>query len=96
MVKKLKMKISSRALQKKKRRKSGFAGKKHCRFCANDVNAASLDYKNASMLRSFITERGKILASRISGNCAKHQRLIANNVKNARIMALLPYTPTRY
>ena len=96
MVKKLKMKISSRALQKRKRRKSGFSGKKHCRFCANDANAASLDYKNASMLRSFITERGKILASRISGNCAKHQRLIANQVKNARIMALLPYTPTLY
>ncbi len=96
MVKKLKMKISSKALQKKKRRKSGFATSKHCRFCANDANAASLDYKDASMLRSFITERGKILASRISGNCAKHQRQIANDIKNARIMALLPYTPTLY
>ncbi len=90
------MKISSRALQKRKRRKSGFASKKQCRFCANDANAASLDYKNASLLKSFITERGKILASRISGNCAKHQRLLANSVKNARVMALLPYTAAQF
>ncbi len=96
MVKKLKMKISSRTLQKKKRRKSGFAGKKHCRFCANDTNAASLDYKNAFLLRSFITERGKILASRISGNCARHQRQLSGAIKNARIVALLPYTAARF
>ena len=95
MVKKLKMKISSRTFQKRKRRKSGFSGKKHCRFCATEANAATLDYKNASMLRSFITERGKILSSRISGNCARHQRRLSNEVKNARIMALLPYTSAR-
>ncbi len=96
MVKKLKMKISSRTLQKRKRRRGGFVGKKHCRFCANDVNAASLDYKNAFLLRSFITERGKILASRISGNCARHQRQLSNEIKNARVMALLPYTASRF
>ncbi len=88
----MKMKMSSRTLQKRKRRRSGFQGKKQCRFCANDMNAASLDYKNSPLLRSFITERGKILASRISGNCAGHQRQLANEVKNARVMALLPYT----
>lgn len=86
------MKLSSKTLQKRKRRRSTFQGKKQCRFCANDANAASLDYKNATMLRSFVTERGKILASRISGNCAGHQRQLAREVKNARIMALLPYT----
>ena len=91
MVKKLKMKISSATLQKRKKRRGGFTAKKQCRFCANDANAASLDYKNAGLLRGFITERGKILASRISGNCAKHQRHIALQIKNARIMALLPY-----
>lgn len=88
----MKMRMSSKTLQKKKRRRSGFQGKKHCRFCANDLNAASLDYKNSSMLRSFITERGKILASRISGNCAGHQRQLSSEIKNARVMALLPYT----
>ncbi len=92
MVKKMKIKIGSRTLHKKKRRRSGFAGKKQCRFCANDANAASLDYKNASLLRSFITERGKILSSRISGNCARHQRQLSHTIKNARVMALLPYT----
>lgn len=88
----MKMRISSKTLQKKKRRRSGFQGKKHCRFCANDANASSLDYKNSYLLRSFITERGKILASRISGNCAGHQRQLASEIKNSRIMALLPYT----
>jgi small subunit ribosomal protein S18 len=87
----MKMRMSSKTLQKKKRRRSGFQGKKHCRFCANDLNAASLDYKNSSMLRSFITERGKILASRISGNCAGHQRQLSSEIKNARVMALLAY-----
>lgn len=96
MSKKLKMKISSRTLQKRRRRRSGFSAKKHCRFCANDTNAAMLDYKNASLLRSFVTERGKILGSRISGNCAKHQRLLSNHVKNARLMALLPYTAGKF
>ena len=96
MVKKLKMKISSKLLQKKKRRRSGFAGKKQCRFCANDANAASLDYKNATLLRSFITERSKILPSRISGNCARHQRLLSTHIKNARVMALLPYTASQF
>ena len=92
MVKKIKMKISSRTLQKRKRRRGGFVGKKQCRFCANDLNAASLDYKNGSLLKSFITERGKILASRISGNCAGHQRDLSTQIKNARVMALLPFT----
>jgi small subunit ribosomal protein S18 len=88
----MKMRMSSKTLQKKKRRRSSFQGKKHCRFCANDANSALLDYKNSTLLRSFITERGKILASRISGNCAGHQRQLACEIKNARIMALLPYT----
>ena len=91
MARKVKLKISSRLLKKKTRRGS-FSGAKHCRFCANDSAASMLDYKNGSLLRNFITERGKILASRISGTCAKHQRKLTGQIKNARVMALLPYT----
>ncbi len=63
--------------------------KKMCRFCAD--TEVVIDYKDARMLRSFITERGKIVPRRISGNCAKHQRQIATAVKRARVIALLPY-----
>jgi small subunit ribosomal protein S18 len=95
MGRKVKLKISSRVIKKRTRRGS-FSGAKHCRFCANDENAITLDYKNSGMLRSFVTERGKILASRISGTCAKHQRALTSQIKNARVMALLPYTSARY
>jgi small subunit ribosomal protein S18 len=64
--------------------------KKFCRFCAN----AELipDYKNVDLLRDFINERGKILARRITGTCAKHQRGLTTEIKRARQMALLFYT----
>lgn len=91
MVHRMKLKISGRLL-KKKTRKNNFGQKKHCRFCSNEQAALAIDYKNASMLRNFITERGKILPCRISGTCSKHQRGISNAIKNARIMALLPFT----
>ncbi|MBA2306741.1 30S ribosomal protein S18 [Candidatus Dependentiae bacterium] len=95
MVRRVKLKISSRVLKKKTRRGT-FAGPKHCRFCANDENARMLDYKNSGLLRNFITERGKILPSRISGCCARHQRTLTAEIKNARIMALLPFVATRF
>ena len=95
MARKIKLKISSRVLRKKTRSGS-FAGAKHCRFCANDEAALSLDYKNAGMLRSFVTERGKILPSRISGTCSRHQRELTRQIKNARVMALLPYTAMQW
>jgi small subunit ribosomal protein S18 len=63
--------------------------RKACRFCADPTLA--IDYKDARMLRSFITERGKIVPRRISGNCAKHQRQISTAIKRARVIALLPY-----
>ena len=85
-----KLKQSSRMLKKKARRAS-FNGKKHCRFCAKD-QAALLDYKNAQLLRQFLTERGKILPSRISGACTHHQRELSQMIKIARTMALVPYT----
>ena len=51
-----------------------------------------VDYKDVRRLRGFVTERGKIIPRRISGNCAKHQREVATAVKRARMLAVLPYT----
>ena len=90
MSRKIKLKISSRLL-KKRFRKNG-NGRKHCRFCGNAEQNDLMDYKNSYYLRGFITERGKILPSRISGNCAAHQRTLSHMIKRARVMALLPYT----
>ena len=95
MTKKLKLKISSRLLKKKSKRFSS-SQKKHCRFCGGPEQEATLDYKNTNVLRNFLTERGKILASRISGNCAFHQRALGAAIKLSRTMALLPYGSTRY
>jgi small subunit ribosomal protein S18 len=68
----------------------GFGRRKVCRFCAE--KAVKVDYKDQQALKYFLTERGKIIPRRISGNCAKHQREIATAVKRARMLALLPYT----
>lgn len=87
---KLKLKMSSR-LVKKKMRKQGYLTKKQCRFSNNPELAAALDYKNADLLRNFLTERGKILPSRVSGTSAFYQRRLAQQIKLARTMALLPY-----
>ncbi len=64
--------------------------RKICKFCA-DKNL-KIDYKDPKTLRFFTTERGKIIPRRISGNCAKHQRMLTVAIKRARIMALLPFT----
>ncbi len=63
--------------------------KKVCSFCVDKVE--HIDYKDIPKLRKYITERGKILPRRISGNCAKHQRQLTIAIKRARNMALLPY-----
>lgn len=91
MVKKIKLKVSPRLLKKKARRGS-FSGKKSCRFTSNPDLVKFIDYKNTDFLRNFLTERGKILPSRISGNHAKYQRMVANEIKKARMMSLLPFT----
>jgi small subunit ribosomal protein S18 len=91
MARKVKLKVSARLLRKKARRGSFVAGKQ-CRFCSSEAQEAALDYKNVNLLKSFITERCKILPSRISGNCALHQRALANEIKKARIIALLPFS----
>jgi small subunit ribosomal protein S18 len=66
----------------------GFFKKKVCRFCTQKLK---VDYKDADTLRRFVTERGKILPRRITGTCAKHQRVVAEAVKRARIIAVLPF-----
>ncbi|MDR1159425.1 MAG: 30S ribosomal protein S18 [Syntrophomonadaceae bacterium] len=71
---------------KKERRKK----RRQCNFCADKIEY--IDYKDISKLRRYITERGKILPRRITGNCANHQRQITIAIKKARTMALLPYT----
>jgi small subunit ribosomal protein S18 len=90
MTKKIKLKISAR-LEKKRFRRQTLKGKKHCRFCGNEQQVAFIDYKNSQFLRGFLTERGKILPSRISGNCCKHQRQLAREIRKSRTMALMPY-----
>lgn len=79
--------------QFKSRRKKTFQKHKVCRFCADGKLA--IDYKDFSMLRYFITERGKIIPRRISGNCARHQRKITSAIKRARTITLIPFTVTR-
>jgi small subunit ribosomal protein S18 len=64
--------------------------KKVCSFCVDKVE--TIDYKDVAKLRRFVTERGKILPRRISGNCAKHQRQVTVAIKRARNIALLPFT----
>ena len=74
--------------EKGARRGKKFFRKKVCRFCANK---AKIDYKDADGLKRFTTERGKILPSRITGTCAKHQREVALAIKRARAICLLPF-----
>ena len=64
--------------------------KKVCQFCKD--KATYVDYKDTALLRTYISERGKIRARRVTGNCVQHQRDIAIAVKNAREVALLPFS----
>lgn len=73
------------------RRKSPRRRKKICVFCA-DKNHAGIDYKDVNKLKRYVSERGKILPRRITGNCAKHQRALTVAIKRARHIALMPYT----
>ncbi|MBR4406822.1 MAG: 30S ribosomal protein S18 [Clostridia bacterium] len=63
--------------------------RKVCAFCVNKSKV--IDYKDVAMLRHYITEKGKILPRRQTGTCSKHQRELANAIKRARIMALIPF-----
>ncbi len=74
---------------KKRRPRSYILRKRKCRFCS-DKNL-KIDYLDPQFLRRFTTERGKIVPSRISGACAKHQRKLTKAIKRARNIAIMPY-----
>ena len=62
--------------------------KKICQMCAGK----SVDYKDVMIVSKYINEKGKILPRRVTGTCAKHQRIVATQIKRARMMAILPFT----
>jgi small subunit ribosomal protein S18 len=66
-----------------------FQRRKFCRFCADKVSF--IDYKDIKVLRGFMTERGKILSRKVTGNCSVHQRELTTAVKRARTIALIPF-----
>jgi len=76
----------SREGRDSKRAKREIVIKRDCKLCMDQID---IDYKQADLLKKFMTERGKILPRRISGNCAKHQRQLANAIKRARIMLIV-------
>ena len=78
--------MSERAERPMKARR---AKKKVCMFCVDKVQ--SIDYKDTAKLRRYVSERGKIVPRRISGNCAKHQRQLTVAIKRSRLIALLPF-----
>lgn len=82
------MRKTREKLKRKAPSKRTFFKKKECKFC---VEKLSMDYKDVGRLQKYTTERGKIISSRISGNCAKHQRRLAKAIKRARMVALLPF-----
>jgi small subunit ribosomal protein S18 len=86
------MKRSSRlkAAARKKKKKKRTPSRKVSRLTAD--RTVFIDYKDVSMLKHYVTERGKIIPRRITGNSAKHQRMLTEAVKRARHIALLPYT----
>jgi len=63
--------------------------RKVCHFCVNKIER--IDYKDFNTLKKYVSERGKVLPRRISGNCAKHQRELTASIKRARSIALIPY-----
>ncbi|HBQ28672.1 30S ribosomal protein S18 [Peptococcaceae bacterium SCADC1_2_3] len=73
-----------------KRERVRRAKKRVCSFCVEKTDY--VDYKDIIHLRKYITERGKILPRRVSGNCARHQRVLTVAIKRARFMALIPFT----
>lgn len=75
--------------KRKPRTGDRFFRRKKCRFCIEKVH--HIDYKDVSRLRRNVTERGKIIPRRITGNCSRHQRQLALAIKRARFIALLPY-----
>ena len=83
----------SRPTRRRDRKTGGGGGRrKSCQYCRDKVEF--VDYKDVNLLRRYMSDRAKIRARRVSGNCSQHQRDVATAVKNSREMALLPYTST--
>ena len=76
--------------KKDKGKKKKIITKKYCRLCVEKV--VEIDYRDTKTLSGFTTERGKILSTKVSGNCARHQKKLAAAIKQARVCALLPFT----
>ena len=74
----------------KTKKKKLFFRKKICRFCAD--RSLAVDYKEQPSLKPFVTERGKIIPGRITGNCRKHQRQVTLAVKRSRTLGIMPFT----
>jgi small subunit ribosomal protein S18 len=72
------------------RRRFLFRRRKYCKFC--EAKAKWIDHKDVKTLQNYIPERSKVLPRRISGTCAKHQRMLMQAVKRARMLALIPFT----
>ena len=72
------------------KKKVFFRRRKVCKFCVDKINY--VDYKDSRLLQGFILERAKILPRRISGTCARHQRMVQQAIKRARHLALVPFT----
>ena len=78
---------------REKRFREGYARKprkKVCYFCSEKIDF--IDYKDVSLLKKYVSEKGKIRPRRVTGNCSQHQARLALAIKSAREMALLPYT----
>nr|WP_092318913.1 30S ribosomal protein S18 [Brevinema andersonii] len=73
-------------------KKKSFFAKKVCKFSTGQIDPASINYKNVELLKRFIMPSGKIVPRRITGTCSKYQRILANEIKKARILALLPFS----
>jgi len=70
-------------------KKKRFQKRKSCKFCEDKILA--IDYKDVKLLKMYVSERGKIIPRRITGNCAKHQRSLTTSIKRARSIALIPF-----
>lgn len=82
------------ARKRKKRKGARKTRRKKCRFCARPD--MEISYKDPKLLRRYVSDRGKIVARRVSGNCARHQRQVARAIKVARFLALVPYVKEHY
>lgn len=78
----------------KTKKEKQIKSRKPCKFCKEHIEY--VDYKDEKRLRRFMTERGKITPRRITGTCARHQRILAAAVKRARVIALVPFVREYY